>query len=122
VRAGALGDADLFALEVRQGLGRRGVRHDDGLPVAARGDDGDIVDARLRSLREDRRRVAGVAVIHGPGVDGLQERRAEGELDPAHGNALGREMLFQQLLRLHHQEHGGLLVADAQFRHRARAG
>ena len=112
------GDADLLALEIRQRLGRRIRGRDDRLPVAARRDHRRVGDLRARRLREDRRRVAGVAVVDGAGVDGLEQRRTEGELHPFDRHALRREAALQKLLRFHDEQDRGLLIADAQLRNR----
>ncbi len=95
-------------------------RHDDRLSVAARRDRADVADRSVRGLGEDRRRIAGVAVVDGAGVKGFEQRRPERELDPSYGYALRLEPLLELLARSHDQQDRGLLIADPHLLQRRR--
>jgi hypothetical protein len=72
----------------------------------------------VRRLSEDRRRVAGVAVVDRACVDRFKQRRPECELDPLHRYALRGEALLKRLARFDQQQDRRLLIADPQFAQR----
>ncbi len=118
VGAGPLGETDTLALQIGDRADRRILRHQDALAVGdglARG----IDDRRSGGLGEHRRGIADRAEVDTADVHRLHHRRARGELDPFHVDALRIEMLFQGGLLARDNQHAGLLVADTNFLHRA---
>jgi hypothetical protein len=63
---------------------------------------------------EDRRRVAGVAVIDAVSVQRLEERRTRRKLNPPNRQTLRLEPPLGLRARFDDQEDAGLLVADPQ--------
>ena len=74
----------------------------------------------MRGLGEDRRRIAGVAVVDRAGGKGFKKRRPERKLDPSYGYALRLEPPFELLARSHDQQDRGLLKADPHLLQRRR--
>ncbi|MGY3471215.1 hypothetical protein ACVW0I_008086 [Bradyrhizobium sp. LM6.11] len=75
----------------------------------------DIADPGAAGLREDRRRIADKAEIDAPDIDGLQQRRAELEVDPLDLDAERLEGAFERLTLANRREEAALLRTDADF-------
>jgi hypothetical protein len=115
VRTRGFGEADPLAPELIEGFDGRVGRDHDCLRVTATRLGCHVEKICSRRLGEDRRRIAGGSVVDAAGVEGFEQRRAEGELDPLDLNAERLEALLQQLLLLGDQEHATLLIADADL-------
>ena len=116
VRAGALADGDVAALEVGDGLDAALGLGDDGLALSVGRKGGDIGDGRSGGLAEDGRRVSGPAEVDGARVERLDQGRAGGELDPGDPGPLALQGLLDRAFPLGDDGEVGLLVADLHFR------
>ncbi len=116
MRAGALGEGDALALELRNFPDRGVLPHDDGLRLGRGRFDGVVGQVGARGKREGRHRVGHVgAQVQIADVEGFEQRQAGGEFIPLHRRAQRRQRLFQRLARLE-QDHQRrrFLEADAQ--------
>ena len=109
------GDGDLLARQTRDVLDRGSSWNNDRLTVAARRNRSGVEQVGARRLREDRRQVAGIAVVDRSGSKRFEQRGAKSELHPANAHALRFKSLLKGFLRLHDQKRADLLIADAQF-------
>ena len=114
VCAAALGKSDALALQVGNAANAGIGGDENALPV---GDprSRDIKDIGVRSLREDRRRIADGAEVDAADAHGLQQRRPRRELDPLDAYLPAGEPLLENCLLPRDHQHAGLLVTNPDF-------
>ena len=112
MRAGSLAEGNAFSPEVGERPDRRVLGNDDRLIVAVRFDRRDIADRGAAGLREDRRGIADKAEIDAAGVDRLEQRRAELEIDPFDVDAERPESILNRMTLPDGGKKSTLLGAD----------